>query len=113
MIVGEGNCNPTYFLDEMQWWEVNRYIAGNRRKERATMEAARLVGFWSLNAMGAKLHSLTDLITFPWEKEQPDTEPLPDNYVEEMQRLIREENERLQREQSQTSATANQSKPTA
>lgn len=112
MIVGEGGCSPTYFLEEMQWWEVNRYISGNRRKERATMEGDRLLGFWLLNAMGAKLHLPTDLITFPWEKETTDEQPT-DKEIEELHQAIREENERLQREQSQSSATANQSKPTA
>ena len=72
-MVGEGGVSPAYFLREMAWWEVQRYIAGLRRRARSGWEQTRWLG-WLVSAMlGNKRHeSPDDLMPFPWEREPVD-----------------------------------------
>ena len=58
----------------MEWWEVNRYLAGIRRRQRAQWETTR----WKIASIanlfrGKDTPAITvdKLITFPWEKDEP------------------------------------------
>ena len=62
----------------MQWWEVNRYLAGIHRRHRTAWENTRALQ-WFLACMfnDSKKHaapqSPQDLYKFGWEEDQPDT----------------------------------------
>lgn len=63
--------DPQYFFYQMQWWEVQRYINGLRRRLRPQWESARFVAWVQAHSMGAKTPtSQQDFYPFPWEKEQ-------------------------------------------
>ena len=69
MIVGEGGINPDYFLYRMQWWEVQRFINGLRRRIRPQWESVRWLGWIVGKMMGEKkTESPEDFMTFNWEE---------------------------------------------
>ena len=73
MIVGEGGINPDYFLYRMQWWEVQRFINGLRRRIRPQWESVRWLGWIVGKMMGEKkTESPEDFMTFNWEEEVVD-----------------------------------------
>ena len=73
--MGEGGVAPDYFLHRMQWWEVNRYLAGLHRRYHTPWENTRALQ-WFLACMfnDSKKHaapkSPQDLYKFGWEEEQ-------------------------------------------
>lgn len=82
----------------MQWWEIERYIAGIRRAERPGWEQTRLAGLWQISSMGGKV-KLGDLITFSWDKDQNNTSMPSEEEIEELRQMMREENARIRKEQ--------------
>lgn len=99
MLVGEVGISRKEFLYDLKLWEVRSIIKGYRCRSHAIWESARLNAFFSMSAMAdlrkSGIHRDTDLIKFPWEKKiEPGDQPTMEQ-VEEMRRLIREENERL------------------
>lgn len=58
----------------MEWWEVNRYLAGIRRRHHAQWETTR----WTIAHLanmfrekGRLPFKPQDIVKFPWEKDQP------------------------------------------
>ena len=58
----------------MEWWEVNRYLKGIRRRYHGQWETTR----WlirnvanMLSGKGSRPLKDTDIAKFPWEKEAP------------------------------------------
>lgn len=77
----------------MQWWEVQRYIDGLRRRQRPDWETTRWLGWVVSRIMGGKAEAPDELMTFPWEKETRD----PEKDAEAIKALLdqcRKENER-------------------
>ena len=87
MIVGEGGIHPDYFLYRMQWWEVQRFINGMRRRIRPQWESVRWLGWIVAKMMGEKrTESPEDFMTFNWEKEtDPQQEENDLRLIEELQ----------------------------
>ena len=79
MIVGEGGIDPQYFLHRMEWWEVNRYLAGIRRRYHGQWETTRALQWWLARMFGDSKKGIqprnpSDLYKFPWEKDAPQEE---------------------------------------
>ncbi|MGN0208592.1 MAG: hypothetical protein ACI397_03995 [Paludibacteraceae bacterium] len=94
MIVGEGGISPDYFLRRMQWWEVQRYLAGLRRRQRPLWENTRWLGHMIAKMLcGRNIPSdLQEFYEFPWETEPID----PDQLARDNAALI----EQIRREQA-------------
>ena len=62
----------------MQWWEVNRFLAGLRRRYRPQYESTRRME-WTLACMfwdkrhGMPPQTPQDYYSFTWEKKQQET----------------------------------------
>lgn len=72
----------------MQWWEVQRFIDGMRKRARPQWESTRWLA-WLVGKMLGGLKTIDDpqeLSTFPWEKELED----PDAMMEANQKLLDE-----------------------
>ena len=87
---------PEYFLHRMQWWEVNRYLAGLHRRKRTQWETTRhlewiLVRMFSDSKKSTPPSDPQALYTFGWEEEEKAQPPemSEEEYAEEL-RLLRE-----------------------
>ena len=72
----------------MEWWEVNRCLAGIRRRQRAPWETTR----WQIASIANLFRgkdspavTVDKLITFPWEKYQPNPDAPTQEDVDELQ----------------------------
>lgn len=108
LLVGEIGIGRGEFLRRMRWWELRAVIDGYRKRERTLWTVARWQtfllmhnGMVDLGKMG--IHREYDLARFPWEKEG-DVAAVSDAEVERLQRMMREENARLEKEQQKAPA---------
>lgn len=71
----------------MQWWEVQRFINGMRRRIRPQWESVRWLGWIVAKMMGEKrTESPEDFMTFHWEMEtDPQQEENDLRLIEELQ----------------------------
>lgn len=69
--------DPLYFLDEMSFQEANAIMEGVSDEYRNSWEIARFTAFNQAASMGAKVHKLTDIIKFTWDKQEIETEEIP------------------------------------
>jgi hypothetical protein len=101
--VGEIGIPRREYLYELEYWEVVLIVRGYFRKSREMWSATRwqtynlmCVSMADLKKVG--IYRPTDLIRFPWEKELPDGEsngPTKEE-IEEMRRIMQEENARFE-----------------
>ena len=93
--MGEGGVAPDYFLYKMQWWEVNRYLAGIHRRHRTAWENTRALQ-WFLACMfnDSKKHpapkSPQDLYKFGWEEEQTTAPDITEQDAKDLQEMMRD-----------------------
>ena len=73
--MGEIGISPDRFKYGLQWWEIHCIIKGYNRRRRDLWSATRwqtynlmCVSTADLNKAG--IYKQTDLIKFPWDKEQ-------------------------------------------
>ena len=83
-VVGEGGIAPDYFLDKMDFIEVESFIDGLNRRNREAWEQTRLLGFIIAQSNSTKTLKQTDILRFPWDEEEKKDTSVTD---EEMQRL--------------------------
>lgn len=93
MIVGEGGVSPEYFLNRMQWWEVQHYLIGLRRRYHSGWEEVRSLQWWLAcmfhdKKQGAAPNHPQDLYKFIWEDEPPESNPMSEADIAEMQDMI-------------------------
>lgn len=71
----------------MQWWEVQRFINGMRRRIRPQWESVRWLGWIVAKMMGEKrTESPEDFMAFHWEMEtDPHQEENDLRLIEELQ----------------------------
>lgn len=71
----------------MQWWEVQRFINGMRRRIRPQWESTRWLGWIVAKMMGEKrTESPEEFMTFHWEMEtDPHQEENDLRLIEELQ----------------------------
>lgn len=69
ILVGEIGIDRHELLYELRLWEIRSILSGYRRRDRVQWETIRWQTWCILNALGAKIHSLADLLPLPWEDE--------------------------------------------
>lgn len=78
MIVGEGGVSPEYFLNRMQWWEVQHYLIGLRRRYHSEWETTRALQWWLVCMFPGKNNtppsSAQDMYKYSWEEESEPVE---------------------------------------
>lgn len=91
ILVGEIGIDRHEFLYELHLWEIRSILAGYRRRERVQWETTRWQTWCILNALGAKIHSFSDLLPLPWEDENIEA-PTHDD-IEKLRAMMRAEND--------------------
>ena len=77
----------------MQWWEVNRYIAGLHRRHRTAWENTRALQWFLARMFGDSKKSTIpsspqDFYKFAWEEERHEPATISEEEAREMQELI-------------------------
>ena len=89
------------FLYDIRFWEARRILRGYRNRYRDMWSATRWQAFYIMSSMAdlkkAGIYSPTDLIKFPWEKE--DFKGPTEDEMEDLKAALHEEKERLNRKQ--------------
>lgn len=70
--MGEIGIGRHELLYELRLWEIRSILSGYRRRERIPWETIRWQTWCILNALGAKIHAMEDLLPLPWEDEIDD-----------------------------------------
>ena len=108
--MGEIGFPRREFLFELKWWEVLSILRGYNNRNREMWSATRwqtynLMCVSMADLKKAGIYRPTDLIRFPWEKDIPDIIEGPSKQeVEEMRRIMREENARAEAQNKQKQA---------
>lgn len=68
----------------MTEWELDALILGHSKRKRDSWEQCRFLAYVTACSMGAKIKSPTDLISFPWEKEETEEEIVSNKPSKEM-----------------------------
>lgn len=95
---------PEYFLNRMQWWEVNHYLAGMYRRHRTAWMNTRSLQWW-LACMfhdkknGAPPQSPDALYKFAWEDDMPPITEDDADYLEQLCKEYREQNKKSKKKQ--------------
>ena len=102
VVVGEIGIDRTTYLYELPFWEIRLIIRGYYRRHRANWEQARLVAYCAAHCMGSKTPppSVEEWLRFTWQNEYSHEEITQDEY-DDLQDLLRQENERLAKETGQ------------
>jgi len=69
----ECGINPDYFLDRMQWYEVDSCLEGLRNKEKTGWEQTRFLGFITAQTQSTKQLKPTDILSFDWDNVSKET----------------------------------------
>lgn len=65
---------PSYVLDEMQFYEINAALQYSYYSSKDNWEQARLIAYMIAQTNSKKKLKFEDIATFPWEKEQEESE---------------------------------------
>lgn len=95
--MGEIGIDRKQFLYELPLWEIKLIISGYRKRERTYLLMTRWATFMQMctgmaDIKKAGINSAEDLIKFSWEKEDDEDNKPSDDEVEEMRRMLQEEN---------------------
>ena len=87
-------CTIPYFFDEMEEYEVQSIVENLEYYERPDWERTRFQTYCNLQKSSTKRISPQDLISFPWDKEDDNTDQINGNSEplskEDIQRLKEE-----------------------
>lgn len=72
-------CTIPYFFDEMEEYEVQSIVENLEHYERPEWERTRFTAYCNIQKSSTKKIKPTDLITFPWEKEDDNTDQINTN----------------------------------
>ena len=70
IIVVECGIQPDYFLDRMQWYEVDACLSGLENKNKAGWEQTRFLSYVTAQVNSTKKLKLTDILSFTWDKPE-------------------------------------------
>jgi hypothetical protein len=70
MMVYDCHIPPSYFLDEMQMYEVEPLIDKYNQDYRDRWEQTRFIAYVQASCAGAKISKPSDLIKFAWDEEK-------------------------------------------
>lgn len=81
LFVLEGHLDPAYVLDHMQLYEVRTLLQNWHMIHKESWEQTRWQTCFIMNMLAKDKIKMTDLISFPWDKETQQDEPkaLDDN----------------------------------
>lgn len=68
IIVVECGISPSYFLDEMQGYEIEACLKGLENKNKAGWEQARFISYVTAQVNNRKKLKPTDILSFTWDK---------------------------------------------
>lgn len=109
--MGEIGIPRCEYLYDLEYWEIVLIVRGYFRKSREMWSATRwqtynlmCVSMADLKKVG--IYRPTDLIRFPWEKDIPEAGAAgpTKQEVEEMRRMMMEENARAEAAQKESAA---------
>lgn len=63
-----------YFMDKLQWYEVNNYLSSLQYLDVNSWEQTRLLIFAVSSMFSKKQLTQQDIMKFPWEEEIKNTE---------------------------------------
>lgn len=99
LFVGEIGFSRREYLYEISFWETRRILRGYRNRYRDMWSAFRWHAYRIMGAIpyvdlrGNGIFAPTDLIKFPWDKENMKEPEIPDEEtVKEMMQYINQEN---------------------
>lgn len=81
----ECGISPDYFLDKMQWYEVETCIYGLEKKHKTSWEQCRFLSYIIAQVNNTKKLKPTDILTFNWDKVEEDKNTAISN--EDIERL--------------------------
>lgn len=97
LFVGEIGYNRHEYLFELDYCDILLISRGYFRRTREMWSATRWQTFYLMSVSMADLKKAgiyrpSDLIKFPWEKDEPEGNMPSQADIEEMRRMMREEN---------------------
>lgn len=100
LFVGEIGYNRHEYLFELDYCDILLISRGYFRRTREMWSATRWQTFYLMSVSMADLKKAgiyrpSDLIKFPWEKDELEENMLSQADIEEMRRMMREENAKL------------------
>lgn len=100
LFVGEIGYNRHEYLFELDYCDILLISRGYFRRTREMWSATRWQTFYLMSVSMADLKKAgiyrpSDLIKFPWEKDDPEGNMPSQADIEEMRRMMREENAKL------------------
>lgn len=100
LFVGEIGYNRHEYLFELDYCDILLISRGYFRRTREMWSATRWQTFYLMSVSMADLKKAgiyrpSDLIKFPWEKDEPEGNMPSQSDIEEMRRMMREENAKL------------------
>ena len=82
----ECGIQPDYFLDKMQWYEVDACLNGLENKNKDSWEQTRFLSYITAQVNSSKKLKPTDILSFKWDDlKETDKETSITN--EDIQRL--------------------------
>ena len=85
MIVVECGISPDYFLDEMQWYEIDACLKGLYNKNKTSWEQTRMISYIIAQVNSTKHLKPTDILSFNWDKTEESKETaMTDNDIKRL-----------------------------
>lgn len=69
MLVFQGHMPPEYVMDKMEMYEMGCLMPFLYLASKESWEQARLMGYISAQTHSTKKMSVSDIVSFPWEKD--------------------------------------------
>jgi hypothetical protein len=70
VIVVQCGIAPDYFLDRMQWYEVDACLKGLELSERTGWEQTRCLCYVTAQVQSSKKLNPLDMLSFEWDRER-------------------------------------------
>lgn len=86
MIVVQCGVSPDYFMDRMQWYEVEACLRGLERSERAAWERTRYVCYVTAQVQSRKRLKPSDVLRFEWDGERKGDTGMSNEDVERLKK---------------------------
>lgn len=64
----QAGVSPQYFLDDMQFYELEAVLEGLQERDKVSWEQARMVAYITAQCNSTKSIKPTDIIKFTWEE---------------------------------------------
>lgn len=70
----EYGLDPDYVLDKIQTYEIKAIMDNGYLKYREKWEMTRMLAYVTAQSQSTKKLKVTDIVSFPWDKQQEKTE---------------------------------------